>query len=346
MPPAPPRHRRASRPPALRRRRLLLSGAAGALAVPFLGRGARAAVTWTLFTQQATPASAVVRGLQRWSDQVRDRTRGGLLINVRTAGFVPIDASQVLDGVASGKVELGDDGGYAATVGAGALMRLPLLATTGEEWNKVAALVRPVLAAELERRGMVLLAHYRSAAQLFWSRLKAAGFADIARQKLRVQSVEQAEFVRHYGGVHVFTSTVEAGEAMRSGKLDGAFATAAFVGRHWRAMLKHACLAGPNYNDAVIVANQEALRRLPEGLEPVLRETAAEAGAWLAQVQDQEEAQLLRQLGGEGLKTAPLSPEELQDGISKLPSYWDSWVRLRGPEVETLLVSVRQALDR
>ena len=346
MPPAPPCPVAESQPPTVRRRRLLRAGGAGALALPFLGRGAQAAVTWTLFTQQANPATAVVRGLQRLSDQVRDRTRGGLLINVRTAGFVPVDANHVLEGVGGGKVELGDDAGYAATVGAGQLMRLPLLANTGEEWGKVSALVRPVLAADLERRGMVLLAHYRSAAQLFWSRQKATGFADIARQKLRVQSVEQAEFVRHYGGVHVFTSTVEAGEAMQAGKLDGAFATAAFVGRHWRAMLKHACLGAPNYNDAVIVANQEALRRLPEGVEPVLRAAADEAVAWLAQAQDQEQAQLLRQMAGEGLKATPLGREELQDGIAKLPSYWDSWVRLRGPEVEGLLVSVRQALDR
>jgi TRAP-type C4-dicarboxylate transport system substrate-binding protein len=225
-------------------------------------------------------------------------------------------------------------------------MRLPLLMTTPDEWAQVAKVVRPVLAAELERRGLVLLAHYRTAAQLFWSRLKAAGFIDIARQKLRVQSVEQAEFVRHYGGVHVFTSTVEAGEAMQAGKLDGAFATAAFVARAWRPLLKHAYLAGPNYNDAVIVANQEALRRLPDGLEPILKAAAIETEAWMATAQDQEEAQVLRQLGGEGLKTTPVSKEELQDGIQKLPSYWDSWVRLRGPEMEGLLVSVRQMLDR
>ncbi len=346
MPPARPWPVAETSPAPLRRRRLLRTGAAAALALPFLGRSAQAAVTWTLFTQQVAPASAVVRGLQRFSDQVRDRTRGGLLINVRTAGFLPIDASHVLEGVGSGRVELGDDGGYAATVGAGSLMRLPLLATSGEEWNKVAALVRPVLATELERRGMVLLAHYRTAMQVFWSRQKAGGFIDIARQKVRVQSMEQAEFVRHYGGVHVITSTVEAGEALQAGKLDGAFATAAFVARAWRPLLKHAYLGGPNYNDAVIVANQEAMQRLPDGVEAILRATAAEAATWMAAAQDQEEAQLLRQLGGEGLKATQVSREELQDGTTKLPSYWDSWVRLRGPDIENLLVSVRQALDR
>lgn len=346
MPPALPSPLPRLTQPLLRRRPLLRAGVAAALAMPFLGRGAQAAVTWTLFTQQTIPTSAVVRGLQRLSDQVREQTRGALLINVRTAGFLPIDASHVLEGVAGGRVELGDDGGYSATVGAGALMRLPLLMTSGAEWDKVAALVRPVLATELERRGMVLLAHYRTAPQLFWSRLKAGGFVDIARQKMRVQAVEQAEFVRHYGGLHVFTSTVEAGEALQATKLDGTFATAAFVGRHWRAILKHVYLAGPSYNDAVIVANQDALRRLPEGLEPVLRAVAAEAVAWMAAAQDQEEAQLLRQMGSEGLKATPVNPAEIQDGVAKLPSYWDSWVRLRGPEMEGLLVSVRQMLDR
>ena len=346
MPPALPRPLPRLTRTLLRRRRLLHAGAAAGLAMPFLGRGAQAAVTWSLFTQQTVQTGAVVRGLQRLSDLVRERTRGALLINVRTAGFMPIDANQVLDGVGSGKVELGDDGGYAATIQAGSLMRLPLLMTTGEEWDKVAALLRPTLTTELNRRGLVLLAHYRTVPQLFWSRQKAAGFVDIARQKIRVHSVEQAEFVRHYAGLHVFTSTVEAGEAMQAGKLDGTFATPSFVARNWRSLLKHVYLAGPNYNDAVIVANQEALRRLPEGIEPVLRAAAAETVAWIAAAQDQEEAQLVRQLGNEGLKATPVNPAEIQDGITKLPSYWDSWVRLRGPEMESLLVTVRQALDR
>lgn len=314
--------------------------------MPFLARQAQAAVTWTLFTQQVNPGSAVVRGLQRLSDLVRDRSRGGLLINVRTAGHMPIDANQVLEGTANGKAELGDDASYAAALGAGGLMRLPLLAVTAEEWNKVAALVRPAIAEALDKRGLVLLAHYRSAMQLFWSRLRAGAFADIARQRMRVQSVEQAEFVRHYGGLHVITSSVEAGEALQAGKLDGTFGTAAQAGRTWRTLLKHVYLAGPGYNDSVIVANKDALQRLPEGLEPVLRAAAMETAAWLAAAQDQEEAQLLRQLSSDGLKATPVKPEEIQEGMTKLPSQWDSWVRLRGPETENLLATVRQALDR
>lgn len=332
-------------PMRVRRRVLLRAGAGAALALPFLGRGAQAAVTWTLFSQQVNPASTVVRGLQRMSDLVRDRTRGGLLINVRPAGFVPIDANQVLEGVASGKVELGDDGSYAGSVPVGPLMRLPLLATTADEWSKVSTLVRPALAAELERRGMVLLAHYRSSLQLFWSRERAGSFVDIARQKVRVQSVEQGEFVRHYGGLHVITSTVEAGEALQAGRLDGAFGTTAVAGRTWR-MLKHVYLGGPNYNDAVIVANREALQRLPEGMEAAVRAAAAETAIWLASAQDQEEGQLLRQFGTEGLKVTPVNLDEVQDGMTKLPAYWDSWVRMRGPEIETLLATIRQTLDR
>jgi len=332
--------------PVASRRRVLRAAAAAGLAMPLLGRGAHAGTTWTLFSQQTNPASAVTRGLRRMSDLVRDRSAGTLLINVRTAGLLPIDANQVLEAVASGKVELGDDASHAATAASAALMRLPLLATTPEEWDRVAALVRPKLADELERRGVVLLAHYRSAMQLFWSRQKARGFIDIARQRLRVQSVEQADFVRHFGGLHLITSTVEAGEALAAGKLDGTFGTAFVAGRMWKAWLKHVYLAGPNYNDAVIVAGRAAMERLPEGLAPVLMAAAADTATWIARTQDSEELQLLAGLRGEALTVTPADSGELLEATAKLPASWDSWVRLRGSETENLLATIRQTLDR
>ena len=96
MPPA-PRHAATTGTPGIARRRVLrgaVKATIGAgLALPFLGRGAQAATTWTLFTQQVNPSSAVTRGLLRLSDLVRDRTSGALLINVRMAGMLPIDAN-------------------------------------------------------------------------------------------------------------------------------------------------------------------------------------------------------------------------------------------------------------
>lgn len=328
------------------RRRLLAATAGGALALPFLPRRAHAAVTWTVFTQQLNPASTVVRGLRRMSDQVRDRSRGALLLNIRTAGLLPIDANAVLDAVATGRAEMGDDGSYAATITPAAVMRLPLLATNPEEWDKTAAVVRPALVQALEARGMLLLAHYRSAMQLFWSRQRAAGFADIARQKLRVLSLEQAEFVRQYGGVHLVTSTVEAGEALAQNKLDGTFGTASMAGRLWKSWLKHVYLAGPNYNDAVIVASREAMERLPEGVPAVLRAAAEDAATWLARNQDAEEQQVMRQLSTEGLNVSLTNRSELLEGIARIPAFWDSWVRLRGADTEALLAAIRQTLDR
>ena len=353
MPPAPSHAatRDAATAPSGIARRRVLRGAVKAtlgagLALPFLGRRAQAAATWTLFSQQANPSSAVTRGLRRLSDLVRDRTGGALLINVRTAGMLPIDANQVLESVATGRVELGDDTGHGSAVQPSTVMRLPLLATSPGEWDQVSKIVRPMLAGELEKRGIVLLAHYRSAMQLFWSRQKAGSFADIARQRLRVQSVEQAEFLRLYGGLHVITSTVEAGEALQAGKLQGIFGTAAEAGRTWRALLKHVYLAGPNYNDAVIVAGRDAMSRLPEGVAPVLLAAAADTAAWIARTQDSEELQQIRVLAAEGLKVTPADSSEILEGMARIPSYWDSWVRLRGGETENLLAAIRQALDR
>ncbi len=327
-------------------RRHVLAAAASGLALPFLSRPAAAAVTWTLFTQNVDQSSIAVRGLRRMANQVRERTNSGMLIVVRTAGRLPIDANDVLASVANGRVEMGDDGGYANTIPPAAVMRLPMLLTSPDEFNAASGVLRPYLAAELERRGMMLLGHYRSAMQLFWSRLKAASFADIERQKLRVLSVEQGEFVRHYMGLHKMMSGLEVADALKDGTVDGTFGSAAAAGVRWASFLKHVYLAGPNYSDSIIVAARPAMLQLPDTMVAIVRAAAEDASAWIARAQDGEDQQILRTLSASGLKVTPANPAEVQAGVQKLASYWDSWVRLRGTETENLLAGIRQRLDR
>lgn len=331
--------------PRVQRRHVLATGGA-ALALPFVARPAHAAVTWTLFSQQLNPSTAIVRGMRRMSDLVRDRTNGALLLIIRTAGTLPIDANDVMAAVTSGKVEMGDDLNYNASFPLAAMLRLPLLVTSPEEFDKVSAIAQPVLEAEMLKRGVVLLGHYRTAMQCFWSRQRAASFADIARQRLRVSSMEQAEFVRQYLGLHLITSTTEMGEALLAGKADGALTTAFQGGRLWKQFLKHVHLAGPNYLDGVIVAGRGPLDQLPPDLRGVLTETARETATWIGRTQDMEEQQIIRQLVTEGLKVTPGDPAEIAQGIQKIAPYWDAWVRLRGNAMEPLLAEIRQALDR
>jgi TRAP-type C4-dicarboxylate transport system substrate-binding protein len=328
----------------LHRRAVALGGAA--LALPFVARQARAEASWTLFSHYLDPASAVVRGLRRMADQVRQRSRGALQVTVRTAGTLPIDAHGVMPAVAGGRVEMGEDGMHAAHVPQAAVMRLPMLLTSGEEFARAAALARPVLEEELLGRGVVLLGHYRTPMQCFWSRTRATSFADLARQRIRVSSVEQGEFLRHYQALQLMMSTVEFGEGLREGKVDGTFTTAFLGGRMFARELRHVYLAGPNFNDGVIVAGRAAMAQLPEDVAGVLREAARDAVAWIAATQDAEEVQLVRQMSGQGLAATPADAREVADAVQKLAPYWDSWVRLRGGTAETLLAAIREELDR
>ena len=332
--------------PSLPRRRAVRLAAGSALGLPFLPRPAHAAITWTLFCQQANQTAASVRGLRRMSDRVREATSGGLLIVVRTAGMVPIDANNVLAGVASGKVEMGDDGTYNTTLAPATLLRLPMLITSPQEFERAAGSMRPFLTNELANRGLVLLGHYRSAQQVFWSRRAATRFADINRQRIRVLSIEQAEFVRHYAGLHVTMAAAEMPAALEGGRADGTFSTAALGGSTWKAFLKHVYLTGPNYTDSVLVVGRAALERLPTALQPILRDAAADAADWITRAHDSEEGPILRGLAAEGLTVSPANAADIQEGTQKLTAFWDSWVRLRGAETDKLLSELRRVLDR
>jgi hypothetical protein len=85
-------------------------------------------------------------------------------------------------------VQRGDDGFFHGNLPVTGILRLPMLITTSEEFDKAAAIMRPYFKQAYAAKGVVLLAQYYYPLQVAWSRAPLAPVA-IPRRRARVRPI-------------------------------------------------------------------------------------------------------------------------------------------------------------
>lgn len=312
---------------------------AAALAAP----GAWAQAAWQSYTYIPAATQAPARGVARLAEAMKAE---GVSFRSHLGGSLPINASNITQAVADNTVQFGDDGFFQGNLPIGGVMRLPMLITTAEEMDKASAIVLPYLEAAYAKKGIVLLGYYHYPVQSAWSRKKLASLDDLKDAKMRVTSAEQGEFVRRFGGVPVTIGSAEVPSALDRGVVDGVFTAASGGGRIWKDLLKHQYGIGPNFFDAVLIANKEAFDKLSPAQQAKLRQHAREAARWITAETMKEEDEVSAQLKAAGIVMTPASARDVEAGSRRMASYWDEWAKSRGPEAADVLAKIRAAVKR
>ncbi|OYU93026.1 MAG: ABC transporter substrate-binding protein [Burkholderiales bacterium PBB5] len=136
------------------------------------------------------------------------------------------------------------------------------------------AAYRPVLANQLrERHGLELLAVYAYPAQVVFCKQALASLADLAKRRVRVSSVTQADLVEALGGTAVFVPFAEMLPQMRAGTLDCAITgtmSGNTMGLH--EVTTHLHPLAINWGVSLFVANRAAWAALPADLRQLLNQ--------------------------------------------------------------------------
>lgn len=323
------------------RRHILQSALAGAAALSF-GASARAQAAWTSYTYTPAATLAPARGVARLADQLK----ADIALRQHLGGSLPINAQNITQAVSDGVVQFGDDGFFQGNIGIGGVMRLPMLMTSADEMARAMKAVLPYLEAAYAKKGVVLLGYYHYPIQSAWSRKSLASLRDLDGVKMRVTSPEQGEFVRRFGGVPVTVSASEVPSALERGVVDGVFTAASGGGKIWKDLLKTQYGIGPNFFDAVLIANKEAFDKLPAAAQQRLRQATAEAARWITDETAREEGEVSATLVAGGIKMTAASAADAAEGRKRLAPFWDEWARAKGPEAIEVLAKVRAAVGQ
>ena len=306
---------------------------------------ARAAEMWRAYTYNAVATVTAVKGLNALFDDIKDKTGGQLSVRLNLGGTLPIAATNVTQAVADNVVQWGDDAFFIGSVPVGGVVRLPMLLRTRADFEKAWDIEAPYLRAAYEKKGIVLLGRYIFPENVMWSKKKLTALADIAGQKIRVISPEQAEFIKLLGGIPVTLGTSEVAAGIDRGVIDGALTASSGYGYVWRDLLKYSYRLNVSFVDSLILVNKEAWDKLPPATREQVQALVTEHTARITAAMAAEDQELTKKLAAAGMVVTEPSAAELAEAEKRVTPYWKAWGEQR-PAVQEALQKARAAVGR
>lgn len=230
-----------------------------------------AADMWKAYTYNSVSTVTAVKGLNALLDTIQNETHGELKIRLNLGGTLPIAATNITQAVSDNIVQFGDDAFFIGSVPVGAIDRLPLFIRSLPEFEKAWDAVAPYLKAEYAKKDIVVLGRYIYPYNVLWSRKKLTSLQDIAGQKIRVISPEQAELIKLFGGTPVTLGTAEVAAALDRGVIDGVTTASSGYGYVWRDLLKYSYRLPVSFMNSLILVNKSAWDRLSPQTQKIVQ---------------------------------------------------------------------------
>lgn len=327
------------------RRHTLAGLAAGSLAAPAVSR-AQAATNWIAYSYVPAATLAPAKVFQEIIERVAKETNNGFQIKYHLGGSLSIKVTDITTAVGDNVIQLGDDGFQQGNVPITGTLRLPMLITSTQEFEKALAIMKPYVDKAYDRKGATVLATYYFPVQIAWSSKKLTSLDDFKGQKIRATSPEQIEFLKRFGANGLTVGAPEVPSALERGVVDGVLTANAGGGKVWKDLLKYCYEIGLNFFEANIIVNKEAYAKLPANYRDSLTKAVVELAPKMTQMMAQEEGEEKAKRKAEGMVQTAASPADYKRGAERMAGYWDEWAKRHGKEAQEALKKVREALDR
>ena len=180
------------------RRHALASLAAGSLSAPAMLH-AQAPTNWIAYSYVPAATLAPAKVFGEIVERVSKETNGGFQIKYHLGGSLSIKVTDITTAVGDDVIQLGDDGFQQGNVPITGILRLPMLITNAQEFEKALAIMKPYVAKAYDKKGSTVLATYYFPVQIAWSSKKLTSLEDLKGQKIRATSPEQIEFLKRFG---------------------------------------------------------------------------------------------------------------------------------------------------
>lgn len=325
----------------------MIAAAAGAAFVASLPwTPAALAEEWTCYTYIPNSQHDVMLGLERLGERITEITDGEVTVTCHVGGSLGIQAADIGPAVADGIVDIASNAFITGYVPVTGVFSLPGLISTEEELQTALEVMQPILEEAMAEKGLVYIGNYNYPRQVVFSTEEVTSLDDLDGKKIRVASVEQAEFATRFGGTPVTIGTPDVAPALQRGTVNVVLTAAAGGARLWADILEYNYVVGPNYTVSPMFMNQERYESLTSEQQQAVRDAAAEIGDEISSSMREENAELTEQFEADGMVVTEGSEEAEEELVSRLQSYWPEWVEQRGPRAEEALETVREALGR
>lgn len=300
-----------------------------------------------LYTGQPSLNIAITRGIDQLTKQIKERSGGQVEIRMHLAKTLQIDPNNITDAVAANVVEMGDDLFFSGNVPLGAVLRLPFLIGKNENVPIAHNATLPAVKKGFAAKGVTVLGGYIAPPQYLWTQKVVKDLAGIKGLKIRVNSPEQAEFIKRMGGIPLTIPSPDVAAALQQGVVDGLLTAAVGGGQIYRETLHSGYMMPVNYNNGYLIINTRALESMPPQQQQLVRELGASTAQWITSTFFAEDQVIIDKLEKDADFTITYPTEtEMTKATEELSSYWAEWADKNGEDAKRLLAEVKAVLGK
>jgi len=312
-----------------------------ALATP----AAHAAKLWKGYTFISSTAHPDYKFLESLAADLEKIGQGALRTKVNVGGSLPISGTSITQAVGEGIVTFAHDGYYTGNLPIGGISMLPMLIPDHAAFLRAKEKIEPVLAAELAKKGVTLLATYNFPVQTIWGVSRIASVKDLKGLKIRVGNAPVAEFMRRQGATPITLATADVAPALERSVVDGVITASAGGGKLWGDLLRSNYRLPINYDLMLIIANREAFEALSVDQQRKIKAAAKASADGLTAELAAMEDRVTADLKAKGLDVVLPNPGDIAAARTLMHAYWSEWAKGVGPQATELLGQVESTIE-
>lgn len=326
--------------------RISLKSLVAAGAMLSIASGAQAQSLWKGYTFIPSVTHAAYKNLEAMGADFAKESGGKFQVRTSAGGQLPVNATSITQAVGEGVITFAQDGFYTGNIQIGALPFLPMLASSYEDFQKVVAILMPYVEAELDKRGVKLLATYNFPQQTIWGAFELTAIDQLQGRKVRVANNPQAQFFQLLGAVPVTLGSPEVASALQRGVVDAVVTASAGGGLLWGDMFKSNYRVTICYDNFLIIVNKETFQGLSPDVQGKIVASAKRHAEALSKELAASEITSTEMLKGKGIKFT-MAPAEVTKALgAKAEPVWNEWAKGVGPQAVEVLAKARQAIGR
>ncbi|MDA8443644.1 TRAP transporter substrate-binding protein [Paracidovorax valerianellae] len=296
--------------------------------------------TWTLASGYPKELFHGVN-LRQFAQNVNDRTKGGLVIEVHTDG-IAASPSEIVGKVRSGDLAAGEVllSSMASDTRIAGADAIPFIVHSYDDALRLWNAQRPILQETLDKQGLVILYAVPWPAQGLFTTRPVRSVADLRGSKMRTYNPSTVRLAQLMGATPVDVPTQAIGSAFKDQRLDTMFTSPAtgVDSKLWEGPAKYFYNARGWYPKNIVIANKAKWAALPESTRQTVMAAAGEAQkrGWMAS--EAASTVSLAELASKGIKVNTPEPE-LRNELRRIGEKFSvEYLRETGAEGNRMLI--------
>jgi TRAP-type C4-dicarboxylate transport system substrate-binding protein len=323
--------------------------ASAVAALTFAPSSAAVAQDWKCYTYQSAPASPVNIGLQRMAENIRAVTNGRINVKCSVGGALPIDANSIAPALSDGVLDFVSIANISGYVPLAAMAVLPgLFASNAEFDSKGWPVLKPVVDAEFEKRGMKILGVYHYPPQVVFGAKSAPplkSLADLKGRTLRIGNPEQGDLAKALGAIPVTLPTPEVSPALQRGSVQYVITAAAAGGRLWRDFFASGIMDQIFVATSYVAVNKRRWDALSPAEREAIQKNVDAVTTWITRAQEDDDGVAIKEFAEKDKWTiVPKSAAVQAEIVKVMEPVWKKWADDRGPDAVRTLAAIRKAV--